>query len=148
MLPEPCGCLAVWRGQTGQIHSACCGRRGVAGVVQDPDCSAFAFLQLEERVLDWQSSPASSLNSWFSAAPNWAELVQPALHYLAGESRGKMLFSGGSVFSPDPLCLINSHSELQLYWLNHHGSAQCRPWRPDSVKHSDSGTAIVLSFAF
>ncbi|XP_045441395.1 nuclear factor related to kappa-B-binding protein isoform X4 [Pipistrellus kuhlii] len=44
---------------------------------------------LEERVLDWQSSPASSLNSWFSAAPNWAELVLPALQYLAGESRGQ-----------------------------------------------------------
>ncbi|XP_036990049.2 nuclear factor related to kappa-B-binding protein isoform X2 [Artibeus jamaicensis] len=42
---------------------------------------------LEERVLDWQSSPASSLNSWFSTAPNWAELVLPALQYLAGESR-------------------------------------------------------------
>ncbi|XP_006901800.1 PREDICTED: nuclear factor related to kappa-B-binding protein isoform X1 [Elephantulus edwardii] len=42
---------------------------------------------LEERVLDWQSSPASSLNSWFSAAPSWAELVLPALQYLAGESR-------------------------------------------------------------
>ncbi|XP_045716121.1 nuclear factor related to kappa-B-binding protein isoform X2 [Phyllostomus hastatus] len=42
---------------------------------------------LEERVLDWQSSPASSLNSWFVAAPNWAELVLPALQYLAGESR-------------------------------------------------------------
>ncbi|XP_054988650.1 nuclear factor related to kappa-B-binding protein isoform X1 [Sorex araneus] len=42
---------------------------------------------LEERVLDWQSSPASSLNSWFSAAPHWAELVLPALQYLAGESR-------------------------------------------------------------
>ncbi|KAG8523168.1 Nuclear factor related to kappa-B-binding protein [Galemys pyrenaicus] len=44
---------------------------------------------LEERVLDWQSSPASSLNSWFSVAPNWAELVLPALQYLAGESRGQ-----------------------------------------------------------
>ncbi|CAO2635639.1 Nuclear factor related to kappa-B-binding protein [Lemmus lemmus] len=42
---------------------------------------------LEDRVLDWQSSPASSLNSWFSAAPNWAELVLPALQYLSGESR-------------------------------------------------------------
>ena len=46
---------------------------------------------LEDRVLDWQSSPASSLNSWFSAAPNWAELVLPALQYLAGESRGEVL---------------------------------------------------------
>ncbi|OBS78420.1 hypothetical protein A6R68_19191 [Neotoma lepida] len=44
---------------------------------------------LEDRVLDWQSSPSSSLNSWFSAAPNWAELVLPALQYLAGESRGQ-----------------------------------------------------------
>ncbi|XP_056650590.1 nuclear factor related to kappa-B-binding protein isoform X4 [Monodelphis domestica] len=42
---------------------------------------------LEERVLDWQSSPASTLNSWFSSAPNWAELVLPSLQYLAGDSR-------------------------------------------------------------
>ncbi|XP_063121451.1 nuclear factor related to kappa-B-binding protein isoform X5 [Rattus norvegicus] len=48
---------------------------------------------LEDRVLDWQSSPASSLNSWFSAAPNWAELVLPALQYLAGESRVPSSFS-------------------------------------------------------
>lgn len=139
----------MWLGQTGQIHPACCDCLGVAGVVQDPDCSSFAFLQLEDRVLDWQSSPASSLNSWFSAAPNWAELVLPALQYLAGESRGKVLFSEGSMFSPHPP-LSNSHSELQLYWLNHHGFAQCRPWRPDSVKHADvlsSGTVTVLSFA-
>ncbi|XP_032140882.1 nuclear factor related to kappa-B-binding protein isoform X6 [Sapajus apella] len=49
--------------------------------------SQASLAMLEERVLDWQSSPASSLNSWFSAAPNWAELVLPALQYLAGESR-------------------------------------------------------------
>uniref|UniRef100_A0A8I3WMW1 Nuclear factor related to kappa-B-binding protein n=1 Tax=Callithrix jacchus TaxID=9483 RepID=A0A8I3WMW1_CALJA len=49
--------------------------------------SQASLAMLEERVLDWQSSPASSLNSWFSVAPNWAELVLPALQYLAGESR-------------------------------------------------------------
>ncbi|XP_060036163.1 nuclear factor related to kappa-B-binding protein isoform X2 [Erinaceus europaeus] len=68
--------------------------------INEISCSFFSLLleilllegqaslpMLEERVLDWQSSPASSLNSWFSAAPNWAELVLPALQYLAGESR-------------------------------------------------------------
>ncbi|XP_071432320.1 nuclear factor related to kappa-B-binding protein isoform X1 [Pithys albifrons albifrons] len=42
---------------------------------------------LEDKVLDWQSSHASALNSWFSFAPNWSELVLPALQYLAGDSR-------------------------------------------------------------
>ncbi|XP_038609431.1 nuclear factor related to kappa-B-binding protein isoform X3 [Tachyglossus aculeatus] len=42
---------------------------------------------LEERILDWQSSPASTLNSWFSSASNWAELVLPALQYLTGDSQ-------------------------------------------------------------
>ncbi|XP_077161383.1 nuclear factor related to kappa-B-binding protein isoform X2 [Paroedura picta] len=42
---------------------------------------------LEDKVMDWQSSPASTLNSWFSFAPNWSELVLPALQYLTGESR-------------------------------------------------------------
>ncbi|XP_037738018.1 nuclear factor related to kappa-B-binding protein isoform X1 [Chelonia mydas] len=42
---------------------------------------------LEDKVLDWQSSPASTLNSWFSFAPNWSELVLPALQYLTGDSR-------------------------------------------------------------
>uniref|UniRef100_A0A8C3VEC7 Nuclear factor related to kappaB binding protein n=1 Tax=Catharus ustulatus TaxID=91951 RepID=A0A8C3VEC7_CATUS len=36
-------------------------------------------LQLEDKVLDWQSSHASALNNWFSFAPNWSELVLPAL---------------------------------------------------------------------
>ncbi|KAM4651392.1 nuclear factor related to kappa-B-binding protein isoform 2-T2 [Discoglossus pictus] len=43
---------------------------------------------LEDKVSDWQSSPASTLNSWFSAAPNWCDLVHPALFYLSGESKG------------------------------------------------------------
>ncbi|XP_048368939.1 nuclear factor related to kappa-B-binding protein isoform X1 [Sphaerodactylus townsendi] len=42
---------------------------------------------LEDKVMDWQSSPASTLNSWFSFAPNWSELVLPALQYLTDESR-------------------------------------------------------------
>ncbi|XP_030076878.1 nuclear factor related to kappa-B-binding protein [Microcaecilia unicolor] len=41
-----------------------------------------------DKVLEWQSSPASTLNSWFSCAPNWCELVRPALLYLAGDTRG------------------------------------------------------------
>ncbi|KAM4703316.1 nuclear factor related to kappa-B-binding protein [Rhinophrynus dorsalis] len=43
---------------------------------------------LEDKVSDWQSSPASTLNSWFSAASNWCDLVHPALVYLSGESKG------------------------------------------------------------
>ncbi|XP_072835141.2 nuclear factor related to kappa-B-binding protein isoform X1 [Pogona vitticeps] len=50
---------------------------------------------LEDKVMDWQSSPASPLNSWFSLAPNWSELVLPALQYLTGESR-----DAASTFSP------------------------------------------------
>ncbi|XP_017593825.1 PREDICTED: nuclear factor related to kappa-B-binding protein [Corvus brachyrhynchos] len=42
---------------------------------------------LEDKVLDWQSSHASALNNWFSFAPNWSELVLPALQYLTGDSR-------------------------------------------------------------
>ncbi|XP_010214860.1 PREDICTED: nuclear factor related to kappa-B-binding protein [Tinamus guttatus] len=42
---------------------------------------------LEDKVLDWQSSPASTLNNWFSFASNWSELVLPALQYLTGDSR-------------------------------------------------------------
>ncbi|NWI97244.1 NFRKB protein, partial [Pitta sordida] len=42
---------------------------------------------LEDKVLDWQSSHASALNSWYSFASNWSELVLPALQYLAGDSR-------------------------------------------------------------
>ncbi|XP_044295503.1 nuclear factor related to kappa-B-binding protein isoform X1 [Varanus komodoensis] len=50
---------------------------------------------LEDKLMDWQSSPASTLNSWFSFAPNWSELVLPALQYLTGESRDT-----SSSFSP------------------------------------------------
>ncbi|XP_062994929.1 nuclear factor related to kappa-B-binding protein isoform X2 [Elgaria multicarinata webbii] len=50
---------------------------------------------LEDKLMDWQSSPASTLNSWFSFAPNWSELVLPALQYLTGDSR-----DASSSFSP------------------------------------------------
>ncbi|NXU81478.1 NFRKB protein, partial [Oreotrochilus melanogaster] len=50
---------------------------------------------LEDKVLDWQTSPASALNNWFSFAPNWSELVLPALQYLSGDSR-----DAPSSFSP------------------------------------------------
>uniref|UniRef100_A0AAY4AAI3 DEUBAD domain-containing protein n=1 Tax=Denticeps clupeoides TaxID=299321 RepID=A0AAY4AAI3_9TELE len=44
---------------------------------------------LEEKVQQWQMSPASTLNPWFSLVPCWSELVVPALHFLAGESKRK-----------------------------------------------------------
>ncbi|XP_069038491.1 nuclear factor related to kappa-B-binding protein [Lepisosteus oculatus] len=46
---------------------------------------------LEERVQQWQASPASTLNPWFSGAPCWSDLVLPALHFLAGESKAGVL---------------------------------------------------------
>ncbi|KAM6969841.1 nuclear factor related to kappa-B-binding protein [Aplochiton taeniatus] len=54
---------------------------------------------LEEKVQHWQSSPASSLNPWFSSVSCWSELVLPALHFLAGETKaGGMVLPTG--FSP------------------------------------------------
>jgi len=47
------------------------------------------LFQLEEKVQVWQSSPASSLNPWFSFATCWSELVLPALQFLAGEAKGR-----------------------------------------------------------
>uniref|UniRef100_A0A3P8VPC7 Nuclear factor related to kappaB binding protein n=1 Tax=Cynoglossus semilaevis TaxID=244447 RepID=A0A3P8VPC7_CYNSE len=46
---------------------------------------------LEEKVLLWQSSPASSLNPWFSSASCWSELVLQALQFLAGETKGGLV---------------------------------------------------------
>uniref|UniRef100_A0A8D3D6P2 Nuclear factor related to kappa-B-binding protein n=1 Tax=Scophthalmus maximus TaxID=52904 RepID=A0A8D3D6P2_SCOMX len=51
---------------------------------------------LEEKVQMWQSSPASSLNVWFSSASCWSDLVLQALQFLAGET--KALPSGFSPF--------------------------------------------------
>lgn len=38
----------------------------------------------------WQSTPASTLNPWFSMAPCWSELAVSALQFLAGESKCKV----------------------------------------------------------
>ncbi|XP_067909865.1 nuclear factor related to kappa-B-binding protein isoform X2 [Heterodontus francisci] len=40
---------------------------------------------IEEKVLEWQISAPSALNSWFSDASNWSELVHSALRFLSGE---------------------------------------------------------------
>ncbi|XP_018591738.2 nuclear factor related to kappa-B-binding protein isoform X1 [Scleropages formosus] len=54
---------------------------------------------LEEKVQQWQASPASTLNPWFSLAPCWSELLLSALQFLSGESRaGVMSLPTG--FSP------------------------------------------------
>nr|XP_046266835.1 nuclear factor related to kappa-B-binding protein [Scatophagus argus] len=54
---------------------------------------------LEDKVQMWQSSPASSLNVWFSAVPCWSDLVLQALQFLAGETKdGMMTLPSG--FSP------------------------------------------------
>lgn len=45
--------------------------------------------QLEDKVQTWQSCPASTLNTWFSAVPCWSDLVLQALQFLAGETKGE-----------------------------------------------------------
>ncbi|XP_072517679.1 nuclear factor related to kappa-B-binding protein isoform X2 [Salminus brasiliensis] len=62
------------------------------------DCLASSSL-IEEKVQQWQASPASALNPWFSMAPCWSELVVPALQFLAGENKaGSMALPSG--FTP------------------------------------------------
>ncbi|XP_036379176.1 nuclear factor related to kappa-B-binding protein isoform X2 [Megalops cyprinoides] len=85
---------------------------------------------LEEKVLQWQSSPASTLNPWFSSAPCWSELVVPALQFLAGESKAGVI-SLPSGFSP--LVEFREHTQ-QWKWIgaNQDGekdlSALCQLW--------------------
>lgn len=56
-------------------------------------------LLIEEKIQVWQSSPASSLNAWFSSASCWSDLVLQALQFLAGETKdGRMALPSG--FSP------------------------------------------------
>uniref|UniRef100_A0A8C4F419 Nuclear factor related to kappaB binding protein n=1 Tax=Dicentrarchus labrax TaxID=13489 RepID=A0A8C4F419_DICLA len=62
---------------------------------------------LEEKVQMWQSSPASSLNVWFSSVPCWSDLVLQALQFLAGETKG-------SGFSPFVEFSDESHQSLIL----------------------------------
>uniref|UniRef100_UPI00398ECD8A nuclear factor related to kappa-B-binding protein isoform X2 n=1 Tax=Pristiophorus japonicus TaxID=55135 RepID=UPI00398ECD8A len=40
---------------------------------------------IEEKVFEWQISAPSTLNTWFSDATNWSELVHSALRFLSGE---------------------------------------------------------------
>ncbi|XP_072012815.1 nuclear factor related to kappa-B-binding protein isoform X2 [Engystomops pustulosus] len=49
-----------------------------------------SLMLLEDKVSHWQSSPASTLNSWFSATSNWCELVHSALLYLGGDNKGTL----------------------------------------------------------
>uniref|UniRef100_A0A8C1WV17 Nuclear factor related to kappaB binding protein n=1 Tax=Cyprinus carpio TaxID=7962 RepID=A0A8C1WV17_CYPCA len=70
---------------------------GLADVPSAPpqsccECFFYCCSQVEEKVQQWQSSPASTLNPWFSMAPCWTELVVPALQFLAGESKGIVHF--------------------------------------------------------
>uniref|UniRef100_A0A674BP66 Nuclear factor related to kappaB binding protein n=1 Tax=Salmo trutta TaxID=8032 RepID=A0A674BP66_SALTR len=53
-----------------------------------PDTPVTPLPSLEEKVRQWQTSPASSLNPRFSSASCWSEMVLPALHFLAGETKG------------------------------------------------------------
>nr|XP_015192843.1 PREDICTED: nuclear factor related to kappa-B-binding protein [Lepisosteus oculatus] len=62
----------------------------LAGVKEEP-VEEVHSKTLEERVQQWQASPASTLNPWFSGAPCWSDLVLPALHFLAGESKAGVL---------------------------------------------------------
>uniref|UniRef100_A0A3B3Y2D3 DEUBAD domain-containing protein n=1 Tax=Poecilia mexicana TaxID=48701 RepID=A0A3B3Y2D3_9TELE len=48
-------------------------------------------LTLEEKVQTWQSSPASSLNTWFSSASCWSDLVLQALQFLTARSMSSLL---------------------------------------------------------
>uniref|UniRef100_A0A8B9JVD9 DEUBAD domain-containing protein n=1 Tax=Astyanax mexicanus TaxID=7994 RepID=A0A8B9JVD9_ASTMX len=59
----------------------------------------FSWFKVEEKVQQWQASPASALDPWFSMAPCWSELVVPALQFLAGENKaGAMALPSG--FAP------------------------------------------------
>ncbi|XP_056586603.1 nuclear factor related to kappa-B-binding protein [Triplophysa dalaica] len=85
---------------------------------------------VEEKVLQWQSSPASTLNPWFSIAPCWSESVVPALQFLAGESKS------GVMALPTGFIPLVEFKELTQQWkwigLNPDGdkdlSALCQLW--------------------
>ncbi|KAK7097674.1 hypothetical protein V1264_004618 [Littorina saxatilis] len=52
-----------------------------------PDTKA-TTAKLEERVREWQESPASALNSWVHFQQNWVECVVSALKFLSGDVLG------------------------------------------------------------
>ncbi|XP_057215692.1 nuclear factor related to kappa-B-binding protein isoform X2 [Triplophysa rosa] len=85
---------------------------------------------VEEKVQQWQSSPASTLNPWYSMAPCWSESVVPALQFLAGESKS------GVMALPTGFIPLVEFKELTQQWkwigLNPDGdkdlSALCQLW--------------------
>uniref|UniRef100_A0A8C2PYJ6 Nuclear factor related to kappa-B-binding protein-like n=1 Tax=Cyprinus carpio TaxID=7962 RepID=A0A8C2PYJ6_CYPCA len=79
---------------------------------------------VEEKVQQWQSSPASTLNPWFSMAPCWSELVVSALQFLAGESKGipELLF----FFNEKILEAVIYY--LYFEWSDKDLSALCQLW--------------------
>uniref|UniRef100_A0A4W5R8B3 Nuclear factor related to kappaB binding protein n=1 Tax=Hucho hucho TaxID=62062 RepID=A0A4W5R8B3_9TELE len=78
-----------------------------------PDTPVTPLPRLEEKVQQWQTSPASSLNPWFSSASCWSEMVLPALHFLAGENKvGMMALPSG--FTPYVVFRENSQ---QWKWI-------------------------------
>ncbi|XP_076024742.1 nuclear factor related to kappa-B-binding protein [Genypterus blacodes] len=85
---------------------------------------------LEEKVQVWQSSPASSLNIWFSSASCWSDLVLQALQFLAGETKDGMM-NLPSGFSP----FVEFSDECQQWrWIGNTEdtekdlSALCQLW--------------------
>ncbi|XP_038635334.1 nuclear factor related to kappa-B-binding protein isoform X2 [Scyliorhinus canicula] len=72
---------------------------------------------IEEKVLEWQISAPSTLNSWFSDASNWSELVHSALRFLSGECG-----SGMSALPPNFAPYVNCTERGQQWkWI---GSGQ------------------------
>uniref|UniRef100_A0A8C2PYU5 Nuclear factor related to kappa-B-binding protein-like n=1 Tax=Cyprinus carpio TaxID=7962 RepID=A0A8C2PYU5_CYPCA len=88
------------------------------------DCPVYCCSQVEEKVQQWQSSPASTLNPWFSMAPCWSELVVSALQFLAGESKGipELLF----FFNEKILEAVIYY--LYFEWSDKDLSALCQLW--------------------
>uniref|UniRef100_A0A8C7PZ87 Nuclear factor related to kappaB binding protein n=1 Tax=Oncorhynchus mykiss TaxID=8022 RepID=A0A8C7PZ87_ONCMY len=95
-----------------------------------PDTPVPPLPSLEEKVRQWQTSPASSRNPRFSSASCWSEMVLPALHFLAGETKvGMMALPSG--FTP---CVVFRESSQQWKWIgpSENGekdlSALCQLW--------------------
>jgi hypothetical protein len=58
-------------------------------ICESPD-GRITTAKLEEKVREWQESPASMLNPWFMAQPhNWMECVLAALKFLSGDVLGE-----------------------------------------------------------
>uniref|UniRef100_A0A4W4EFX7 DEUBAD domain-containing protein n=1 Tax=Electrophorus electricus TaxID=8005 RepID=A0A4W4EFX7_ELEEL len=73
-----------------ESDDGCDGQTPAASMV----AAALSDNMLEEKVQQWQASPASALNPWFSIAPCWSDLVVPGLQFLAGENKSVSMPSG------------------------------------------------------